>query len=228
MKKTILLTGVALVLSISAVSQDFFIEADLVSNYIWRGMRSGNAAIQPTVGVEMGGFSVSMWGSTEFKHKNNETTLTVAYEYKDLMLQLSDIYTQNDAEESKYFNYYPRTTGHVFDLGLTYTLPCDKLPLSASWYTMIAGNDYKENDKRAWSSYIELKYPFSIKKIDMEAEMGITPWEGAYADKLNVVNLALKASKEIPVTSKFSFSIFGQVCVNPYEKDTFFVIGLSL
>ncbi len=31
--------------------------------------------------------------------------------------------------------------------------------MSVSWYTTFAGNDYRENGKRAWSSYCELSYP---------------------------------------------------------------------
>ena len=227
MKKTVLVIGALLCLCLPIHAQDFFVGADFVSSYIWRGMKNGNAAIQPTIGLEAGGFSFSAWGSTELKDENNELDFTLTYEYKNLMFHLNDIYTQNDDEKSNYFSYSPRTTGHILDAGLIYTLS-EKLPLSLGWYTLIAGNDYKENDKRAYSSYIELKYPFTFKEIDFEIEAGITPWEGMYADKLNVTNIALKAGKEIRVTDSFSFPIFGQVGVNPYEKKAFFVFGISL
>lgn len=227
MKKTLMTICAGLCLCISANGQDVFAGADFVSNYMWRGMKNGNAAVQPTIGFEAGGFSVSAWGSTEFKDENNELDLTLTYEFRNFMLHLNDIYTQNDDEKSNYFSYSPRTTGHILDAGLIYTVS-EKLPLSLGWYTLIAGNDYKENDKRAWSSYIELKYPFSFKNIDFEVEAGITPWEGLYSNKLNVTNIALKASKEIRVTDSFSFPIFGQVGVNPYEQKAFFVFGISL
>ena len=45
----------------------------------------------------------------------------------------------------------------------------------SAWYTTSAGNDYRENDKRAWSSYCELSYPFSVKDVDMSIEAGFTP-----------------------------------------------------
>lgn len=227
MKKALFIIWASLCLCSSVKAQEFFVGADFVSNYIWRGMKNGNAAIQPTIGFEAGGFSISAWGSTEFKDENNELDLTLTYEYKNLMLHLNDIYTQNDDEKSNYFSYSPRTTGHILDAGLIYTIS-EKLPLSLGWYTLVAGNDYKENDKRAWSSYIEVKFPFSVKGVDFEVEAGATPWEGLYADKFNVTNIALKASKEIRVSNSFSFPIFGQVGVNPYEKNTFFVFGISL
>ena len=37
--------------------------ADLVSEYIWRGAKCGDAAIQPTLGVSMAGIDLSFWGS---------------------------------------------------------------------------------------------------------------------------------------------------------------------
>lgn len=227
MKKVLIIIIVSTFAGMPLKAQEFFVGADFVTNYMWRGMKNGNAAAQPSMGFEAAGFSISAWGSTEFKDENNELDLTLTYEYKNLMLHFNNIYTQNDDEESNYFNYSPRTTGHIFDAGLIYTLS-DKLPLSIGWYTLVAGNDYKENDKRAWSSYIELKYPFTAKGIDFEAEVGITPWEGMYSDKLNVTNITLKASKEIRVTDTFSFPIFGQLGVNPYEKKTFFVFGITL
>ncbi len=36
-------------------AQEVFINADLVSSYIWRGMKNGNASVQPTLGVEWKG-----------------------------------------------------------------------------------------------------------------------------------------------------------------------------
>ena len=80
---------------------------------------------------------------------------------------------------------------------------CEKFPLSVSWYTTFAGNDYRENGKRAWSSYCELSYPFHIKGVDFALEAGFTPWEGMYSDKFNVVNAGLSASKELKITSTF-------------------------
>lgn len=227
MKKTLLLFIAFLCLPLLIMAQEVFVNADLVSYYMWRGMKNGNASIQPTLGFTAGGFTAYAWGSTEFREENNEIDLTLTYEYKNFMLYFSDMYYQSDDEKENYFNYRPRTTGHTFDLGVIYTIS-ERFPLSVGWYTLVAGNDYKENDKRAWSSYIELIYPFSAKGIDFEIEGGITPWEGAYADKFNVTNIALKATKEIKLNDSFSLPIFGQLGTNPFEKQVYFVFGLSL
>lgn len=39
------------------------IGADLVSSYLWRGQKLDGASIQPTIGLEWGGLSLSAWGS---------------------------------------------------------------------------------------------------------------------------------------------------------------------
>lgn len=217
-----------LILSFRVNAQQFSVNADLVSTYMWRGIKCGSASVQPSAEVAIKGFSAEIWGSTEFSGKNNEIDLTLAYEYKKLTFILTDMYIRNDDERSNFFNYRPHTTGHTLEPGIMYTVS-DKFPLSAAWYTIIAGNDYKENQKRAWSSYLELKYPFRVaEKIELEAEAGLTPWKGLYANRFNVSNLALKATREIRVTPHFSFSIFGQLVVNPHEKKSYFVAGVTL
>ena len=40
--------------------------------------------------------------------------------------------------------------------------------ISIGWYTTFAGNDYRENEERAWSSYCEFSYPFTVKGVDYE------------------------------------------------------------
>ena len=38
--------------------------ADVVSEYIFRGVKCGDAAVQPTLAVSAGGFEASAWGIT--------------------------------------------------------------------------------------------------------------------------------------------------------------------
>lgn len=40
-------------------AQEVFVNADFVSNYIWRGMKCGNASVQPTLGVNLGNLVIS-------------------------------------------------------------------------------------------------------------------------------------------------------------------------
>lgn len=79
MMRKCLLSVLLVVCPLLAQAQEVFINADLVSNYIWRGMKCGNASVQPTPGVSMGHFTLSAWSSTEFRNENN-IALTAAKE----------------------------------------------------------------------------------------------------------------------------------------------------
>lgn len=49
-----------------AKAQEFKIQGDLVSSYVWRGFYQTGASFQPTLGFGIGGFSITAWGSTDF------------------------------------------------------------------------------------------------------------------------------------------------------------------
>ena len=154
-------------------------------------MDSGNASVQPSLGLNWKGLTVYAWGSTEFREKNNEIDLSLEYEYKNLTLYFNNYFTQTEDEPFKYFNY-------------------------------------RENGKRAWSSYCELSYPFNVKGVNLSIEAGFTPWESFYSNKFNVVNVGLSATKELKITSNFSLPIFGKLIANPYEEQVYFVFGITL
>ena len=178
------------------------------------------------LGLNWKGVTVYAWGSTEFREKNNEIDLSLEYEYKNLTLYFNNYFTQTEDEPFKYFNYSSHSTGHTFEIGAGYMFS-EKFPLSVSWYTTFAGNDYRENGKRAWSSYCELSYPFNVKDVNLSIEAGFTPWESFYSNKFNVVNVGLSATKELKITSNFSLPIFGKLIANPYEEQVYFVFGIT-
>ena len=108
------------------------------------------------------------------------------------------------------------------------TLEYDFGPLALSWNTYFAGDDYtKENGDRAYSTYVGISAPFKLGGLDWSAEVGLTPWEGVYANKFNVTNLTLKAEKEIKFTNSFSLPTFAQVTFNPHTQGAYFVFGVS-
>ena len=85
-KKSILRTmAVAAVCMLGATSvkaQEFTIQGDFVSSYVWRGIYQGGAAsFQPTLGFSVGNFSLTAWGSTSLSESNKEIDLTAAYKF---------------------------------------------------------------------------------------------------------------------------------------------------
>ena len=57
MKKHIVLIAI-LFYAAFAQAQEVFVTADFVSSYIWRGMDSGNASVQPSLGLNWKGLTV--------------------------------------------------------------------------------------------------------------------------------------------------------------------------
>lgn len=233
--KKILTVLVLMIFSYSVYAEgdsktDFTIGADLVSSYVWRGALGAGTSLQPSMGIEIGNFSLSSWGSVDIASIGaKEVDFTASYTVSEFSLSVTDYWWVGEGVE-KYYMYESRRTGHVFEAILAYTLPIEKFPLNLSWSTMFAGADYfrRDNEKRAYSTYIEFGYPVPIKDITLNSSLGLTPWESMYASDFSVVNIALKATKTIKVTDSFSFPVFGQIITNPKREDMFFVVGLSL
>lgn len=201
--------------------------ADLVSGYVWRGTDCGGVSIQPSLSVGYKGLSLTAWGSVGIdKEDAKELDLTLEYENGGFSIAVTDYWCAPFEEEEKvgYFKYGAHNTQHTFEGTLAY----DFGPLAVSWNTYFAGADYtKENGDRAYSTYVGISAPFKLATLDWTAEVGFTPWQGAYSDKFNVTNLTLTAAREIPVTKSFALPVFAQLTFNPYTQGTYFVFGLS-
>ena len=57
----------------------FQVSGDVVSSYVWRGAYNAGASIQPTLGMSIGNFSFTAWGSKEISDTHKEIDLTAAY-----------------------------------------------------------------------------------------------------------------------------------------------------
>lgn len=223
----------------------FNIAGDLVSSYIWRGMYQSGASIQPTLGLQVGRFSLTAWGSADFTGQGHkEADLTAAYSVGGFTLSLADYWWAGQALNSEkgngrrdgqneYFNFDNHTTDHILEAGLSYVLPLEKLPLGISWYTMIWGHDKKMDgtNDNAYSSYAELAYPFAVKGMDLTATVGCSPFSSPMNylnDGFAVTNISLKAVKEIMISNRFSLPVFTQLIWNPNREDVHFVFGITL
>lgn len=195
---------------------------DLVSSYIWRGQNCAGVSIQPGISLSLKGFSLTAWGSVGFDNQETkEFDFTLGYNIGGVSLALTDYWF----DTHRYFDYSAHTTAHMFEVTAGY----DFGPLALQWNTYFAGGDYtKEDGDRGYSTYIEASAPFTLKGIDFNAEIGCTPWEGLYSDKFNVVNIGLKASKEIKITETFTLPVFTKMTFNPYTDNAYFAFGVSL
>lgn len=216
---------------VSMVAQDKVestVQADIVSQYVWRGQDLGDVSLQPTLGLAYKGVSLTAWGNIGLSDPGDakEFDLTLAYKIGGLNIGVTDYWfnTPND----RYFSYAAHKTSHVFEANVGY----DFGPVAMQWYTNFAGNDgLNKNGCRAYSSYFELGAPFSLAGCEWGASVGFVPYATSFyadAEGFAVTNVSLKAVKDIRVTRSFSLPLFAAVSVNPSTEKAYFVFGLTL
>lgn len=218
----------------------------------------GNAPnIQPTITYNYGGFEAGVWGSFSLAGGNfsDEVDLYVSQSFANQMftVTLTDYFFPVEFGTYKYFDYRKDSTGHVFEGAFTYN-GVEKFPLTAMLAVNFYGadaariesdpnsNEFNKKTGIQYSTYLELGYPFKISNIDFNTFIGFnltTPKKadnstgyvgetGFYGDKIGVVNLGFKASKSIPITTKFSLPVNISLITNPLSGKIFFVFGISI
>ena len=212
-----------MVLSSASLAQEEIetaISGDVVSSYIWRGQDLGSVSLQPNLGVEYKGLSLTAWGSVGLTDPadTKEFDLTLGYTIGGLNIGVTDYWFNVGLDpDGRYFKYNTHGTNHVFEANIGY----DFGPVALQWYTNFAGNDGVNKDgNRAYSSYVEATVPFRLATVDWTASAGAVPFAtDFYGTKgFAVTNLSLRATKDIKVTDSFSVPIFGQVVGNPCSQ----------
>jgi hypothetical protein len=229
--KKILLFALGLVAGATAHAQvETTIAADVVSQYIWRGQDLGNVSLQPTLGIEYKGLSLSAWGSVGLTDSDDtkEFDLTLACTAGGFNIGITDYWFNAGLDpDARYFMYDAHSTNHVFEGNIGYDFGIASL----QWHTNFAGNDGVNKDgKRAYSSYVEANVPFKLAEVDWNASVGAVPFATDFYGTTGfaVTNLALKATKDIKVTDSFSIPVFGQIVANPCSQKAYFVFGFTV
>lgn len=233
--KKILLFAMGLAMSASTLAQEkekveTTIAADVVSQYVWRGLEAGSVSLQPTLGIGYKGLSLSAWGSVGLTDPadTKEFDLTLSYTAGGFNIGITDYWFSAGGDpEGRYFMYEANNTNHVFEANIGY----DFGVASIQWFTNFAGNDGLNKDgKRAYSSYVEATVPFTLATVDWSATAGAVPFATDFYGTTGfaVTNLSLKATKDIKVTDSFSIPVFGQVVANPCSQKAYLVFGFTL
>ena len=232
MKKIILL-ACGMAVSAATHAQDKIettVAADFVNQYIWRGQDLGSAALQPTLGIDYKGLSLSAWGSYALTDRDDakEFDLTLGYSAGGFNIGVTDYWLSEGLDpQGRYFKYGSHSTNHVFEANIGY----DFGVASLQWFTNFAGNDGADKDgDRAYSSYVEAVVPFRLGGVDWAAAAGAVPYATDYYGTTGfaVTNLSLTATKEIRITDSFSIPVFGQVAANPCSQKAYLVLGFTL
>jgi len=228
--------------------------ADLMSRYIWRGLDVGgpSPSIQPSLAFNytskngVHSLSVGAWGAYTFSGTaNEEVDLFVSYTLFDMVsLTVTDYFFPglNPGEKDKYFIYSPDSTGHVFE-GMISFNGTKKIPVTLLFAMNFYGNDARKmkNDSVqgdiVMSKYVELGFIHSFKFFDFKAFIGAALDKpdpkfaptGYYMNKeAGIINIGIKASKEIPITEKYSLPVQCQLVTDPMLQKIYLVFGITI
>ncbi len=229
--KTVKLLAVAVVMlfSLSSVNAQFSVGADIVSNYVWRGVEQdltntkGTPNVQPSLTFTTGGLTIGAWGSYGILGTVKEVDIYATYAISSLFSVTVTDYNWNFSKS--YFSYAPGTD-HVFEGSVNYA-GVEAFPLSVSLNTMFYGADKKTDGTQAYSTYFELAYPICD---NAKVFLGGSANESANygTSGFGITNIGLKLSKSIEITDKFSLPVYSVLGVNPTAKDAFLVLGVTL
>ena len=123
LKKWVLLLLATIALPATSMAQDkvkFSAGVDVVSAYLWRGQKLGEASLQTTVAAAYKGFSFTAWSTLAFDgNDGDEIDLTLAYERGNFSVSLTDYWLSEIGDE------------HTLEAQLGYNFGF----LGVNWYT---------------------------------------------------------------------------------------------
>ncbi len=201
--------------------------ADIVSRYVWRGTDFGHSpSIQPTLKLSAYGVSFGAWGAFTTTNTTTlqEADLFLSYTTPNSLLTftVNDYFFPNEtAGRNHYFKYNENETGHVFE-GTIALNQSDKMP-----FGLMAGYNFYGADKDN-SIYMEASYNTTVRDLPISLFCGATTDKGIYGTEAGVINLGVKATKEIKVTETFKLPIYTSVITNPQAGNLFIVLGITL
>ena len=259
MKKVILIFALALTSSLT-FAQDgavtatpetkeaepkFTVAVDVVYPYLWRGIKyyGDKVAFQPYMAYSITDkLSVGLWATTNFSNASdayNEFDWSISYQLTPIVsVMLSDYYwpatkKNLDWEKSSYFDY-SEGSAQTLDISILFDFSEKGIPLDFQWSTFVGGNDYRYDDNgnrsRAFSSYAELGYTYSLKSagLDIRPFVGAVVINGGYygvdaSGKAGFTfsNVGVNLAKEIKISENYSLPIFIRYTNNDYGVQEF-------
>lgn len=193
---------------------------DIMSRYVWRGADFGNSpSIQPDISLSSGNFTIGTWAAiaTNGNPAGSEIDWYASYDISAGSGTLSLMITDYTFPEDPNGNYFSKSS-HFIETALAYQ-GSESFPVSVMTGIFVTNDD-------DYSIYSELGY--SAGGVDFF--MGFTPAKSALygTNKAGLINTGIGTSREIRFSEHFTLTLIGQVAVNPYANDTFFLMGFSL
>ncbi len=226
----IAITILFLAINVQVFSQISLSEAEVLvqSRHVWRGEKLGTTpAIEPSITFTSGRFSFNTWASVTTNNSYSEIDLILAYQFNEFQITLLNYYNPVPGENNQYLNFQKDKSRHSLELTFD-NYYVDKQRFKWMVGTFLLGDKNEDTGNPFYSTYLELKYPFSIWEIDAEPFCGITPFKGFYANKFAVINSGISFSKSFKISPTLSVPLSATYIFNPNQNNHFFVIASGI
>jgi hypothetical protein len=193
----------------------FSVNADIYTNYIWRGSKYGTGpALQPSVKFVSGGLTLGVWGSFDASgYMEADPYISYSFPF-GLSLGVTDYYYPG----LPLFDVSDTSGSHALEINAGFTK--GGLSLSANYIVNEAGGAASAGG----DMYFQAGYAFKYFNIFVGAGDGWHTSDGEFA----FCNLGIGTTKEIKITDTFTIPVTGQVILNPEKEQLFVVVGFSL
>lgn len=224
---------------------------DVASSYLWRGKQLAELSLQPLGAIRWKGLQLSAGANLPLhKLEQKEIRMNLSYTLFGVNVGLTDYWHSGVDERDRFFYYKNEEGPHKLEANLGYTHKW----FSLQAYMIFYGDDFKPSIKekqRAYSTYIEAAVPFSIGSVDLDAQLGFTPFKSAgyytmsmpddpkeirpiiqaeyfYAGGFAMVKAALRATKDLSPTEKFHVPVYVELHADPYLKTAHVLCGAGV
>lgn len=214
---------------LTSIAQDeagIDVQVNLQSGQYWRGLVfSKIPCLQPEVTFYRNNFSFNVWAIGALNGKYYEVDFTPSYSIGNFTVWACDYYCPEYGEENRFFDFSSDNSRHSAELALEYE--AGKLPFNLLAGTFFYGDTREDNGKPYYSTYVQAGYPFSLWIFEAEAALGITPWEGYYAEKLALVHVGFSLAYEHELKSGASLPASLNIVANPSAKSLFATLSIG-
>ena len=202
----------------------------VVSRHVVRGFFTGNSpCIEPSLNFQAGKITIGAWAAYAFDASYSEVDFYVQYNTPLFQYSVTSLYNpRQDFENSDFFDFESEESVHFLDAIIKFK-GCDKFPISIMTSVMIYGDvDRDINNKQRYSTYIEFEYSNYIGGKKVAWALGLTPYQGFYADQMNVVNMNMSVFDKIKFSEQFSLPISAGLSLNPVTERLLFNFAFTL
>lgn len=198
-------------------SDNWYITADLLNRWNWRGVNSvTGAVIQPEIGFTYGGFSLSVWANFSISdNRATEFDTYLGYESPfGLTIEVNDFFAPIEKDANTDGNFLDPDF-HILELGARQQIGNVSI---GGWY---------------WANFNDDIYFEATWDINDELSLVVGGGRGYYTDPYNfnkewsLTNVGLWLQKEIRITEHYSQPVIGRLIYNPEADQIMMVFGFK-